>query len=108
MGFSAAFLHGRTLDAHYVGLDDAYNERHAVYQRMLVDHPVSRHPASGVAHHLRRTAEQAKSNLGAVPEDMYFMVRHRNHVANKLHRSHPAQCEAGPFERRDPFKRVTA
>ena len=108
VGFSAAFLNGRTLDAHYVGLDDAHNERHAVYQRMLVDHLVCgiQHQASRII--FGRTAEQAKSNLGAVPEDMYFMVRHRNHVANKLIGPILRSVKPALFELRDPFKRVTA
>jgi len=79
-----------------------------VYQRMLVDHLVCgiQHQASRII--FGRTAEQAKSNLGAVPEDMYFMVRHRNHVANKLIGPILRSVKPAPFERRDPFKRVTA
>ncbi|MBK6832698.1 MAG: hypothetical protein IPG92_19070 [Flavobacteriales bacterium] len=108
IGFSSAFLHGSTLDAHYVGLDHEHNERHAVYQRMLVDHLVCgiQHKASSII--FGRTAEQAKSNLGAVPEDMYFLVRHRNAMANKLIGPLLRSVQPAEFELRNPFKRVTA
>lgn len=108
IGFSSAFLNARTLDAHYVGLDHEHNERHAVYQRMLVDHL-----ACGIQHKVSnivfgRTAEQAKSNLGAVPQDMYFLVRHRNHVANKLIGPLLRSVQPAVFELRNPFKRALA
>ena len=108
IGFSSAFLHGNTLDAHYVGLDHEHNERHAVYQRMLVDHLVCgiQHKASSII--FGRTAEQAKSNLGAVPEDMYFLVRHRNAMANKLIGPLLRSVQPAEFELRNPFKRVMA
>lgn len=108
VGFSAAFITTDRLDAHYVGLENDHNERHAVYQRMLVDLL-----KCAMEHGLRqinfgRTAEQAKSNLGAVPEDMYFLVRHRNPVANKLVGPLLRSVEPATFELRDPFKRMTA
>lgn len=108
VGFSTAFLNGNTLDAHYVGLDDEHNERHAVYQRMLVDHLASGIQQKVSSIILGRTAEQAKSNLGAAPEDMYFLVRHRNHVVNKLIGPILRNVEPTAFELRNPFKHVTA
>jgi hypothetical protein len=108
VGFSAAFLNKDGLDAHYVGLDHEHNERHAVYQRMLVDH--LRCALEHGTHRINfgRTAEQAKSNLGAVPQDMYFLVRHRNAVANKLIGPILRSVEPAAFELRNPFKRTTA
>jgi predicted N-acyltransferase len=107
-GFSAAFITKDGLDAHYVGLDQEHNERYAVYQRMLVDHL-----QCALEHRVRcinfgRTAEQAKSNLGALPEDMYFLVRHRNPVANKLIGPFLRSVEPATFELREPFKKINA
>ncbi len=108
VGFSAAFVHDAVLDAHYVGLDHENNERHGVYQRMLVDHL-----ECALRHRVRRiqfgrTAEQAKSNLGAVPEDMYFLVRHRNHMANQFIGPMLRSVQPAAFELRNPFKRSQA
>lgn len=105
VGFSSAFLHGDSLDAHYVGLDPEHNERYAVYQRILVDHLSSALVSGSARINFGRTAEQAKSNLGAVPEDMYFLVRHRNHVANKLIGPLLRSVQPATFELRNPFKR---
>lgn len=108
VGFSSAFLHNGSLDAHYVGLDHAHNETHAVYQRMLVDHLAFALQRGTGRINFGRTAEQAKSNLGAAPEDMYFLVRHRNPVANKVIGPLLRSVEPSTFELRDPFKRRTA
>lgn len=108
VGFSSAFINGPTLDAHYVGLDHEHNERHAIYQRMLVDHLVCALQWKSARINFGRTAEQAKSNLGAVPEDMYFLVRHRNHVANKLIGPLLRSVQPTVFELRNPFKRALA
>lgn len=108
VGFSTAFVNGDTLDAHYVGLDHEHNERHAIYQRMLIDHLVCALQWRSARINFGRTAEQAKSNLGAVPEDMYFLVRHRNHVANKLIGPLLRSVQPSAFELRNPFKRALA
>jgi len=108
VGFSAAFITKDGLDAHYVGLDHEHNERYAVYQRMLVDHLVCAIQWKAERINFGRTAEQAKSNLGAVPEDMYFLVRHRNPVTNKLIGPLLRSVAPAAFELRDPFKRITA
>ena len=108
VGFSAAFVHDGRLDAHYVGLDPAHNERSAIYQRMLVEHLVFAMERGIAQVNFGRTAEQAKSNLGAVPQDMYYLVRHRNPVANKLVGPFLRSIEPAAFELRDPFKRALA
>jgi hypothetical protein len=55
-----------------------------------------------------RTAEQAKSNLGAVPADMRFYVKHRNALANKLVGPFLRKLRPVPFEQRSPFKKEVA
>lgn len=108
VGFSTAFINGDTLDAHYVGLDHALNERHAIYQRMLIDHLECAIRWRSKRINFGRTAEQAKSNLGALPHDMHFLVRHRNPVANKLIGPMLRSVKPAEFELREPFKRNNA
>lgn len=108
VGFSSAFVLDDALDAHYVGLDHAHNERFAVYQRMLVDHLASA-IALGLPKVLfGRTAEQAKSNLGATPTAAYFYVRHRNPVVNRVVGPFLHSVQPSAFELRDPFKETAA
>ncbi|MEZ4738818.1 MAG: hypothetical protein R2818_05530 [Flavobacteriales bacterium] len=54
--------------------------------------------------HFGRTAEQAKSNLGAVPVEMRFYVKHRNRLANKLVGPFLRSIRPDGFEQRSPFK----
>jgi hypothetical protein len=108
VGFATAFVLGDTLDVQYVGFDYALNEQHGIYQRMLVD-LLEVGLQRGVRRILfGRTAEQAKSNLGAQPVDMRFYVKHHNALANKLVGPFLRSIRPAPFEQRAPFKAVIA
>ncbi|MCC6937800.1 MAG: hypothetical protein IT226_06220 [Flavobacteriales bacterium] len=108
VGFSTAFILGNELDVQFVGIDYAHNTEHAIYQRMLVDLL-----DAGILGRLRRinfgrTAEQAKSNLGAQPMDLRFFVKHHSALANKLIGPFLRSVKPGAFEQRSPFKKVHA
>ena len=108
VGFATAFVLDDALDVQFVGLDYAYNGTYGIYQRMLVD-LLDFALQRGLSKILfGRTAEQAKSNLGAVPVDMRFYVRHRNALANKLVGPFLRSVKPEPFEQRSPFKKVIA
>lgn len=108
VGFATAFELGDTLDVQYVGLDQDLNQKHGLYQRMLVD-LLGIGLEKGVARILfGRTAEQTKSNLGAEPVDMRFYVKHRNGLANKLVGPFLRSVRPVPFEQRRPFKKAHA
>ncbi|MBK6342727.1 MAG: GNAT family N-acetyltransferase [Flavobacteriales bacterium] len=108
VGFSSACVVGDTLDVQYVGIDYARNEEHAIYQRMLVDllDFALRNNVQRINY--GRTAEQAKSNLGALPHGTRIYVKHRNAIANKLIGPFLRSVEPGAFELRSPFKKVLA
>lgn len=105
VGFSAAFTVGNKLDAQFVGIDYARNQEYGIYLRMLVDLL-----DVAIGNRLRRldlgrTAEQAKSTIGARPVKMLVPVKHRNHVANKLIGPFIRKLRPAAFEERSPFKR---
>ncbi|MEO8067782.1 MAG: GNAT family N-acetyltransferase [Flavobacteriales bacterium] len=108
VGFTAAFVVGDTLDVQYVGLDYAHNEGHALYQRMLFEllDTALRGGMRGI--NFGRTAEQAKSNLGAVPVPTRFYVKHRNTLASKLAGPFLRSIKPAEFEQRSPFKQKKA
>lgn len=110
VGFTAAFVVGDTLDVQYVGLDYAHNETHALYQRMLFDLLDTALRSKLQRINFGRTAEQAKSNLGAVPVPTRFYVKHRNPLASKLAGPFLRSVKPAEFEQRSPFKqkKVTA
>lgn len=106
VGFATAFVLDDILDVQFVGLDYVQNETHGLYQRILVD--LLDFALQRGLHRVMfgRTAEQAKSNLGAMPIDMRFYVRHRNAVANKLVGPFLRSVKPSSFEQRSPFKAV--
>ena len=108
VGFCTAFILEDVLDVQFVGIDYACNQEHGIYQRMLVD-LLEVALTRGLGRiYFGRTAEQAKSNLGAEPMDMRLYVRHRNRLANKLVGPFLRSVEPAAFEQRSPLKKVVA
>ena len=106
VGFSAAFVVGDTLDAQYVGIDYTQNEKHMIYQRMLLD-LLDLALQHGLRHvNFGRTAEQAKSSLGAGPVQLPFYVKHRNKMANVIIGPFLRKVKPSDFGPRTPFKKV--
>lgn len=107
VGFTSAFLNGEDLDVHYVGLEYTCNEEIGLYQRMLLEF-LRYGIEKGVKRiNYGRTAEQAKSSLGAVPVEMRLYTKHRNIIANKLIGPLMASVVPTEFELRSPFKKVS-
>ncbi|MBK8499081.1 MAG: GNAT family N-acetyltransferase [Flavobacteriales bacterium] len=105
VGFSAAFTVGNTLDAQFVGIDYARNQEHGIYLRMLVDLlDLALRKRLGRLD-LGRTAEQAKSTIGARPVQMLVHVKHRNRVANRLIGPFIRKVKHTAFEERSPFRK---
>ncbi|NNC82047.1 MAG: GNAT family N-acetyltransferase, partial [Flavobacteriales bacterium] len=106
VGFLSAFDCGEELEVHYVGLDYDCNRELGLYQRMLVE--FLRRAIEGGHQRINygRTAEQAKSSLGAEPVEMRLYTKHRNMIANRLITPLMASVAPNSFELRSPFKQV--
>lgn len=105
VGFSSSFVAGDVLEAQLVGIDYAVNEKHMIYQRILLDLLETALRAGKHRINFGRTAEQAKSSLGALPEQLPFYVKHRNRMANRLVGPFLRKVEPTAYEQRSPFKR---
>ena len=104
VGFMSAFINHDDIDVQYVGLDYKVNTELGIYQRILVEFL-----KIGIARGMKRigygrTAEQAKSSLGAVPVEMRLYTKHRNVIANKLITPVMNSVIPTEFELRSPFK----
>lgn len=108
VGFHSAFVVGDALDVQYVGIDYDHNQEQGTYQRMLVDLLEVALERKLRRINFGRSAEQAKSNIGALPVAMRFHVKHRSSVANKLIGPFLRSVKPGAFEQRSPFKKVQA
>lgn len=105
VGFNAAFVLGDVLDAQFVGIDYGHNQEHMIYQRMLLD-LLEVALARGLHRiNLGRTAEQAKSALGARPVGLLFHVKHRNRVANRIIGPFLRNVKPAAYEQRWPFRK---
>jgi len=106
IGFNAGFVRGEVLDAHYVGVEYSMNKELLLYQRMLID-TLEFAIHRGLKHiNFGRTAEQAKSTLGALPEDLLLYIKHRNSIANKIIGPFISSIQPSEYELREPFKKV--
>lgn len=105
IGFATAFKVGDTLEAHFIGMDYAYNKEFSLYPRILNDY-VRMGIELGVREiNFGRTASEIKSTIGAIPEDLTCYVRHRRTVANLLFKPLIRQIKMTEYKQHRPFKK---
>ncbi len=84
LGFFSYFINGREMVAHYVGFAQEENRQYQLYLNMLfhlIDKAIS-HRLAKI--NFGRTAMEIKSSVGAVAEDLYCYIRHRNKLYHRL------------------------
>lgn len=104
VGFLSAMVNGDHLDAHFIGLDYAFNKKYAIYPRILNDYV-----RLGIEHNskhinLGRTASEIKSTLGAQPQDLMCYFRHKNPLLNKFIKPFVSSVKIKSFKQHDVFK----
>ena len=104
VGFRTNLFWGDHCEAHSVGVDYEFNTEYAVYQQLLADTvklAIERKKGNVI---FGRTAMEMKSNLGAVPVDMYCYMRHSEVVTNKLIKPVFYYIKTSEWTQRNPFK----
>ncbi|RME94429.1 MAG: GNAT family N-acetyltransferase [Bacteroidetes bacterium] len=84
VGFTSTIQNAKELEAHYLGLEAAYNPSHQLYLNMLydmVDQAIRSRMERLV---LSRTALEIKSSIGAVPQDLPCWLRGRKRWSTAL------------------------
>lgn len=104
IGFSTAFINGKTLEASYVGLDYSYNSKYALYERLLYNYVEEAIELNATLLHLGRTSELIKSALGATPRSMILFAKHASKFKNVLLKPILEKITPSEFELRTPFK----
>ncbi len=84
VGYFTTILNGNELEAHFLGFEQALNRECQIYLNILYDIV-----KEGIAQQVEevvfaRTAMEIKSSVGAVAEEMYCYLRHRNSFTNKF------------------------
>lgn len=108
VGYHTAIENGSSLEAHFLGYDDAVNAQSQLYLNMLYDLVRLGIELGSERISLGRTALEIKSSVGAVPQDLDLFLRLRHPVgrhlcASLLHFLVPADR----WVARHPFKRWT-
>lgn len=84
VGFCSAIHHGDTLDAHFVGYDEASNGQEQLYLNMLYDLVEMGIERGAGRIDFARTALEIKSSVGAVPRYDFCGLRGFNPLINWL------------------------
>lgn len=104
IGFRTNLFWGEHCEAHSVGVDYTFNTEYVVYQQLLADtvkRAIERKKTNVI---FGRTAMEMKSNLGAVPVDMYCYMRHSEVLTNKLIKPVFYYIKTSEWTQRNPFK----
>ncbi len=104
VGFRTNLIWGENCEAHAVGVDYDYNTEYNVYQQLLADTVKLGIELKKKNVIFGRTAMEMKSNLGAVPVDMYCYMRHSEVVTNKLIKPAFYYIKTSEWTQRNPFK----
>ncbi|MCB0656468.1 MAG: hypothetical protein KDC57_10055 [Saprospiraceae bacterium] len=80
IGFFTYFNLPDRIEAHFLGYDPALNKELSIYHNMLLD--LLRAGLKEHSHQvvLGRTALEIKSSIGAQPQDMFCLLRHRKRI----------------------------
>ena len=84
IAFYTIIYNHQEVEAHFLGVNNDYNRTYQVYLNILYD--ILRKGIEAKAEKVvyARTALEIKSSVGAVAEDMYCYMRHRNAISNKF------------------------
>lgn len=105
IGFTTAIPNGNTLQAHFLGLESAYNASHHLYHNMLFDLLETAIGEGFQTLDYGRTALEIKSSVGAVATDYAVLVKARYGWLNRLIPLFtPAVYKAPEWTQRNPFR----
>lgn len=84
IAFYTTLQNGHELEAHFLGFDYETNREYQTYLNILYD--IVRHAIETNTKQIifARTALEIKSSVGAVPQEMYTYIRHKNSFPNRF------------------------
>jgi hypothetical protein len=111
IAFTSGFRHGTDLDAHFIGIDYAFNESHALYLNILYDFIAEAIRLRAKRLLYGRTALEIKSTVGAGPHRLTAWLKLNNRLLNRLitpfvpSEGHTAWVQRSPFREKDKAAR---
>ena len=104
VGFMSGMINGKSLDAHFVGIDYNLNKQSAVYQKMLYNYIDIAINNKLETLNFGRTASEIKSSVGAIPEHLTIYIRHKKSITNKFLKLFLLKIQPTEFNQKFPFK----
>ena len=106
VGFSSIICYENKLYSYYVGFDKKINHQYNIYGKILLDsinHAISKQLNYVV---YGRTANEYKSNFGAIPKHSYIYIRAKNKFINNLLKFIFRRISKKTWILRKPFKSI--
>ena len=105
VGFSTYSVEGTVIHTNYVGYDKKLNLDIPIYSRMLLDHIETAIQTKSLKLILGRTANEFKSNFGALPEKNFIYIKFNNIFLNIFLKPLIRNIKIKKWIQRNPFKK---
>jgi len=106
VAFQSGFILEESIEAHYVGFDEKYNEEYECYQNLLYDFINTAIINKKKTIQLGRTAAEIKSTVGAKPVELVCYIKPQNTISKLIMNPFIKFLEPNEWIPRDPFKKV--
>jgi hypothetical protein len=108
LGFSSEIQKQKTLYSYFVGFDKTLNKSFPIYGRILIENIISAITLKKECLILGRTANEYKSNFGAIPVKSYVYLKVKNKFIRIILRPIYSKLSIRKWKQRSPFKIVSA
>lgn len=107
VGFYTIILNGKNMETYFLGYDKEVQKEKQLYLNMLLDmveYGIEQQFSTII---FGRTALEIKSTIGAIPEEIYGMIKHNNKFVNALvPKLFPYLEPKSEWIQRNPFKKI--
>ena len=107
LAFSSEFTHLHTLYSYFVGIDYNYNKQYSLYERILCETISNAILLKKDNLVFGRTANEFKSNFGAVPQKSFVYILVKNKLLRMVLRKLLMNIKPKKWIQRFPFKSIT-
>jgi len=104
VAFQSGFILEESIEAHYVGFDEKFNEEHECYQNLLYDFINTAIINKKKTTQLGRTAAEIKSTVGAKPVDLVCYIKPQNSISKLVMKPFIKFLQPSEWVPRNPFK----
>lgn len=104
VAFQSGFILEESIEAHYVGFDEKYNQEHECYQNLLYDFINTAIVNKKKTIQLGRTAAEIKSTVGAKPVELVCYIKPQNSISKLVMKPFIKFLQPSEWVPRNPFK----